>query len=74
MANKRVATWGIARVENVKIDESFGVSSRESRIPAKSFTVFRKFTTRQKARCYKQSLRNPDKYKLIDLMNYEIIR
>ena len=74
MANKRVATWGIARVENVQIDESFGVSSRESRIPAKSFTVFRKFTTRQKARSYKQSLRNPDKYKLIDLMNYEIIR
>ena len=74
MANKRVATWGIARVENVKIDESFGVSSRESRIPAKSFTVFRKFTTRQKARSYKQSLRNPDKYKLIDLMNYEVVR
>ena len=74
MANKRVATWGIARVENVKIDESFGVSSRESRIPAKSFTVFRKFATRQQARDYKQSLRSPAKYKLVDLMNYEIIR
>lgn len=74
MANKRVATWGIARVENVKIDESFGVSSRESRIPAKAFTVFRKFTTREKARDYRKSLRVPSNYKLIDLMNYEVIR
>ena len=74
MANKRVATWGIARAEKVKIDESFGVSSRESRIPAKSFTVFRKFTTRAKARAYRKSLRVPAAYKLIDLMNYEVVR
>ena len=69
-----MATWGIARAENVKIDESFGVSSRESRIPAKAFTVFRKFTTLAQARDYRKSLRVPADYKLIDLMNYEVVR
>ena len=74
MANKRVATWVIARAENVKIHESIGVRSRQSPIPAKEFQVFRKFTTRAQARDYRKSLRVPADYKLIDLMNYEVVR
>lgn len=73
MANTN-KTWGIARSQNVVVDKSFGIDSRESRIPAKAFTVFRKFSTRAQARSYRQSLKTPANYKLIDLLHHEVVR
>ena len=74
MANNRASTWGIARINTVEVDHAFGVSSRESRIPAKSFKVFRKFPTRDAARTYRKALRNPAGYKVIDMFRYEVVR
>lgn len=56
--------WGIARKTTVALDEQANTTA--SRYPLRSYTMFRRFRTRSAARQYKQSLRNPQSYVIVD--------
>lgn len=59
--------YGISKKENVLV--SMDANTTESRYPLTQFKLFRKFATRDAARSYKQSLRSPQEYIIVDVAN-----
>ena len=64
--------YAIANKNTVLVPEL--VSTTPSTYPVTAFKVFRKFSTRELARAYKQSRRNPQDYSIIDLKQEAIVR
>ncbi|UFK09535.1 hypothetical protein [Xanthomonas phage DES1] len=59
--------YGISKKDNVLV--SVDANTTASRYPLTQFKLFRKFATRDDARSYKQSLRNPQEYVIVDVAN-----
>lgn len=64
--------YGIANKNTVSLSASADTTA--SIYPAESFKIFRKFATRKAARAYKQSLKNPQYYAIINTRNALVVR
>lgn len=65
-------TYGIANKQSIALD--MDANTTNSRYGAVDFKVFRKFSTRKAARTYKQSLKNPSHYAIVQLNTSTIVR
>ena len=64
--------FAISRKDNVLIPAD--ASTTAGRYPVLGFKAFRKFATRDAARVYKQGLRNPQNYSIVDTVNQMVVR
>lgn len=64
--------YAIARKDTVLVP--INANTKKSRYPVNTFTAFRKFKRREDARSYKQSLKNPGEYSIIDTTSLAVIR
>lgn len=65
-------TYGIANKNTVSLPEF--ANTKESIYPANAFKIFRKFATRDAARAYKRSLKNPQHYAIINTRSALVVR
>lgn len=64
--------YGIANKNTVSLSES--ANTKNSIYPAESFKIFRKFATRRAARSFKQTLKNPQHYAIINTRSALVVR
>lgn len=65
-------TYGIANKNSITIPTL--TDTTDSIYPVNTFKVFRKFATRKAARTYKQRLKNPQAYAIINTRSQMIVR
>ena len=64
--------YGITNVKNLLVARDANTTA--SSYPAVEHKVFRKFATRNEARQYKRTRRNPQQYPIIDLERNLVVR
>ena len=64
--------YAISNIDNVLV--SVDANTTASRYPVVQFKAFRKFATREQARSYKRSRKNPQQYAIIDTSTGNVVR